>query len=82
MSSELKGKPELLKEYDNVIKEQLDLGIIEKVPRVDLAEQCHFLNHHCVVRDNAATTRVRIVFNGSDKLKVVSTVFLSMIVYM
>ena len=57
----------MLKEYDNVIKEQLELGIVEKVPSVDLAEQCHFLNHHCVVRENAATTRVRIVFNGSDK---------------
>ncbi len=66
--SRLKKDPELLKEYANVIKQQQDLGIIERIaekPGHD--ESAHYLPHHAVVRREKSTTKVRVVFDGSAK---------------
>ena len=63
----LQKTPALLKEYDKIIRDQLAAGIVEKVPAVDLARNVHYLPHHAVVRENASTTKVRIVYNGSSK---------------
>ena len=63
-------KPELLKEYDRVIKDQLDKGIIERVDqsgKVQPCHQIHYLPHHCVVREDKSTTKLRIVYNASAK---------------
>ena len=66
--SRLKKDPELLKEYSNVIKQQQDQGIIERIaekPGHD--ESVHYLPHHAVVRREKSTTKVRVVFDGSAK---------------
>lgn len=63
----LQKTPALLKEYDRIMREQLAAGIVEKVPAVDLARKVHYLPHHAVVREDALTTKVRIVYNGSSK---------------
>ena len=52
-----------------MIKDQLEKGIIE---RVDLSKQVkngkiHYLPHHCVVREDKATTRLRVVYDASAK---------------
>uniref|UniRef100_A0A1X7URT2 CCHC-type domain-containing protein n=1 Tax=Amphimedon queenslandica TaxID=400682 RepID=A0A1X7URT2_AMPQE len=65
----LKSSPELLKKYDDIITEQLALGII--VP-VENSEECsvariHYLPHHCVLRQDKSTTRLRIVYDASAK---------------
>ena len=67
----LKLKPEQLKEYDHVIRDQLKRRIVEKV---DLSNKppngnIHYLPHHCVVREDKATTklRTRIVYDASAK---------------
>ncbi|XP_015760498.1 PREDICTED: uncharacterized protein LOC107339715 [Acropora digitifera] len=63
-------KPELLKECDRVIKEQLDKGIIERVDQSEKVQPCrqiHYLPHHCVVREGKSTTKLRIVYNASAK---------------
>ena len=45
--SRLKGKPEMLKEYNSIFMEQLDKGIIERVPEQELSnEDSHFISHH------------------------------------
>ena len=64
--SRLKGEPELLKEYDNVIKEQLQAGIIERVVDSNL-DDAHYLPHHGVTRHDKKTTKLRVVFDGSAK---------------
>ena len=67
--SRLKENPELLKEYDAVFKEQLEKGIIEKVNQSNdtVQSHIHFLSHHCVIRRNHNTTKLRVVFDGSAK---------------
>ncbi|CAB3977651.1 E3 ubiquitin- ligase DZIP3 [Paramuricea clavata] len=63
----LKKEPEVLQEYDRVIKEQLELGIIEPVVELERADKIHYLPHHAVVRKDAKTTKVRVVYDASSK---------------
>jgi hypothetical protein len=43
---------DLLTEYDKIIKDQLDAGIIEKIPQQEInrSENVHYMPHHGVVR--------------------------------
>ena len=64
----LKRTPDLLKRYDAVIKEQVESGIV--VP-VDNSESCgnhiHYIPHHSVLRQDKATTKLRVVYDASAK---------------
>ena len=64
----LKQNPTILQEYDHVIKDQLEKGIIEPVPE-DAArpDRIHYLPHHAVIRSDKSTTRVRVVYDASAK---------------
>ena len=65
----LNQEPEVLKEYDSVIKEQLRKGIVEVVEKPDEGEvgKTHYLPHHAVVRREKATTRLRVVYDASAR---------------
>ena len=66
----LSQKPEKLEEYDHVTKDQLDKGIIGRVDQSEKAQPCHqvhYLAHHCVVREDKSTTKLRIVYNASAR---------------
>ena len=66
----LSQKPEQLEEYDRVIKDQLDKGIFERVDQSEKAQPCHqihYLPHHCVVREDKLTAKLRIVYNASAR---------------
>ena len=64
----LHANPSLLAEYDAIIREQLETGIIERVDKdAEQHENCHYLPHHCVLRQDHDTTKVRIVFDGSAR---------------
>ena len=49
--------PQLLRDYDEVMKEQLQKGIIEEVPAAELDKsyKTHYLPHHPVIRTDKAT---------------------------
>ena len=68
--------PELLNEYDRIIQEQLQKGIIEPVKEtqsenLDLSsldsegKSIHYITHHAIICQERATTKTRIVYNGS-----------------
>ena len=62
----------LLLEYDRVIQEQAQIGIIEEVEPTminQMKDRVHYLSHHAVVRKEALTTKVRVVIDGSAKGK-------------
>ena len=56
--SRLKRDPEVLKEYQAVIQEQLKAGIVERVEKAAAGEveDVHYLPHHPVVRQDRQTT--------------------------
>jgi hypothetical protein len=65
----LQRDPEVLKEYDAVIKDQLNRGIVEIVDEKDVGEmgQVHYLPHHAVIRRDKQTTKLRVVYDASAK---------------
>ena len=65
----LKRNPELLREYNQSIRDQIDNGIVEVVedPTVVEGERIHYLPHHGVVRQDKRTTKLRIVYDASAK---------------
>ena len=68
LHSRLKSDRELLKQYDDVIQEQVKSGIVEKVSGTSAYDDStHFLPHHGVIRRDKETTKVRVVFDGSAK---------------
>ena len=64
----LEKNPEVLKEYDLIMKEQLANNIMEPVEETEKKE-VHYLPHHPVVRESAETTKVRIVYDASAKAR-------------
>ena len=70
LSSQLKKlrkSPEILEEYDNVIKQQIQDGTVEAVPEQPDGRRVHHLPHHPVIRKDAETTKLRVVFDASSK---------------
>ena len=64
----LRQDPDMLKEYDRIISDQLQKGIIDAVPEEEpRPAQVHYLPHHAVVRKDKATTKLRIVYDASAK---------------
>ena len=65
----LKVNANVLKEYDNVIREQLNLGIIEDVTYSNPKPlgKVHYLPHRAVVRQDKSTTKLRIVYDASAR---------------
>ena len=70
MLSRLRKQPELLKEYDEIVRDQTEKGILEDVdPNAPtVVSKTYYLPHHPVIRDDKDTTRVRIVFDASAKV--------------
>ena len=58
-------KDETRKDYDAIIKEQLELGIIEEAPAKPTGKRVYYMPHKPVIRESAAGTKIRMVFNAS-----------------
>ncbi len=63
----LRKEPDVLDEYDSIIREQLSSGVIEKVAKLEESDQVHYLPHQAVIRRDATTTKLRIVYDASSK---------------
>jgi len=71
LTKRLYKTPNVLKEYNKIFTEQLQNGIIEKVDREQepFPGQVHYLPHQAVIREDAVTTKLRVVFDASAKVK-------------
>ena len=58
---------ELRGQYDQIIKEQLQVGILEEATTDPLVGEVTYLPHRAVIRDDKATTKVRVVCDCSAK---------------
>ena len=69
----LRSLPDILHEYDRVIKEQLNCGVIQlqEVKREDVKNvtpgTVHYIPQREVVREDKSTTKLRIVYDASSK---------------
>ena len=65
----LRQTPQLLMEYNSIIQDQLDMGIVEIVPLPShsISDRVHYLPHHGVVRQDKSTSKLRTVYDASAK---------------
>ncbi len=63
----LKQNPKILEKYDEIIQQQAKDGIIEQVSELEPAKAIHYLPHRAVIKEDAETTKVRIMYDASCK---------------
>ena len=62
----LRQTPQLLQEYDMIIHNQLEKGVIEVVTQPALSsDHVHYLPHHGIIRQDKSTSKLRIVYDAS-----------------
>ena len=59
-------RTDMLAEYDAVVREQLKAGVVEKAPD-EITGKEFYLPHRAVVRENAESTKVRVVYDASAR---------------
>ena len=67
MLKNLKQEPDKFKEYDGIIRSQLQQGIVEIAPEIADKNKEFYLTHKPVYREDAETTKVRVAYNASAK---------------
>ena len=65
--SKLQNQPKEFEEYDQIIQIQLSAGIIKKAPK-EVKEIEFYIPHKPVVKEEAESTKIRIIYNASTKL--------------
>ena len=59
-------KQNIIEQYDKIIKDQIDEGIVEKAEK-DAEHKEFYLPHKAVIRESAETTKLRIVYDASAR---------------
>ena len=66
----LREENSILREYNQVFEDQLRENIIELVDeKEELSRDIHYLPHQAVLRSDALTTKLRVVFDASAKMR-------------
>ena len=65
----MKDNPDLVLKYDDIIKDQLGKGIIEKLRTESNRILKHYIPHHAVINPTKVITKVRIVYDALAKTK-------------
>ena len=67
----LRSKPELLQQYDSVIKKQLNAGVVQLIDKSHdldtLPGTVHYIPHKEVLKEDRTTTKLRVVYDASAK---------------
>ena len=65
----LRQQPTVLQQYDSVIKDQINKGMIQPVQDLEDTQEgkVHYLPHHAVIRQDRETTKLRVVYDASAK---------------
>ena len=65
----LRNNPDMVNQYDSIIQDRLDRGVIEKVQPEPTDDKKHYIPHHPVINLSKPTTKVRVVYDASAKTK-------------
>ncbi|XP_052771144.1 uncharacterized protein LOC128210829 [Mya arenaria] len=69
LANKIHKQPELMKRYNEVIQDQLKQDVIERVDRNKSDGVKHYIPHHVVIKSQNETTKLRIVYDASAKVK-------------
>ena len=67
MNRKLNRHPQLKDEYEKIVHEQLKDGVIERTERKSTSERAFYMPHKPVIKEDAFTTKVRMVFDASAR---------------
>ena len=67
VEKKLECNESLRKDYERIVVDQVAAGIIEKVPDTPTGERVFYMPHKPVVKQEATTTKTRMVFDASAK---------------
>ena len=67
LKRKLRKKSEVLREYNSIINDKLQAGIIERVNEVEQAENVHYLPHQVVIRKETETIKLKAMFDPCSK---------------
>ena len=56
-----------IEEYHEIMKEQISEGILEEVPQPKSLEGMHYIPHQAVIKEEAQSTKLRVVYDCSAK---------------
>ncbi len=65
----LRQDPDVLREYDSTVKDQIQRGVVEPVEEAsgELCHKIHYLPHHAIIRKDRETTKIRVVYDASAR---------------
>ena len=63
----LRADPNLQKEYKKFMLEYETLGHMKRIRKEDIPASNYFIPHHCVLKPDSSTTKLRVVFDASAK---------------
>nr|XP_034824254.1 uncharacterized protein LOC117982080 [Maniola hyperantus] len=63
----LSRDPSLYKQYADFMSDYIKAGHMSLVPSDEMGRGKYYIPHHCVLRPESATTRLRVVFDASAK---------------
>ena len=52
----------VFEEYNNSIRKQINLGIVEVFPENSLVVNCYYMPHHPTIRNDKSSSKLRIVY--------------------
>ena len=66
--NKMRNTPHLIEKYDDIIQNQLQLGVIEKVTNNRKDTTKHYIPHHAVINPDTTSTKVRVIYDASAKI--------------
>ncbi|XP_058817144.1 uncharacterized protein LOC131680446 [Topomyia yanbarensis] len=67
LEARLARNEELRQQYTEFLDEYLKLGHMQQIQEDDQPSSCYHLPHHAIIREDSASTKVRVVFDASCK---------------
>ena len=63
----LERQPSIKQQYIQFMQEYEKLGHMERIQEQDIPANNYFIPHHCVLKPDSTTTKLRVVFDASTK---------------
>ena len=67
--NKIQKQPDLMQRYNDVIQDQLDKGIIERVERATCDGIRHYIPHNVIITPQKSTSKLRVVYYASAKVR-------------
>ena len=67
VNRKLKQNQQLKDEYEKIVHKQLKDGVIENTKKSSTSERVFYMPHKPVIKENASTTKVKMVFDASTR---------------